>query len=100
MHGAQSMLAAALLQESGLHFQRGELDAAIAAGEKSSQIYIELGDRINGAWSLDSVALSFGSIGELSRSIEVIERQVAICREIGSRDYLSGRLVNLSYALG
>jgi len=100
VHGAQSMLAAALLQESGLHFQRGELDAAIAAGEKSNQIYIELGDRINGAWSLDSVALSFGSKGELSRSIEVIERQVAICREIGSRDYLSGRLVNLSYALG
>ena len=98
--GARLVEAVALGDRSNASFMLGENEESMALGERARRIYVDVGDRLGELKAVQGIELSLQAMGRLTEARAMVEKDVAILREMGAAIWLPGALVNLAYISG
>jgi CHAT domain-containing protein/tetratricopeptide (TPR) repeat protein len=74
-----------LLHECATHYQRGEMQEALAACNGALPTFRAVGDRWGEAASLNNIGLIYSSLGEKQKALEHYQQALPVVRALGDR---------------
>ena len=73
------------LQQGTHEFRAGRFREALAAWERSLELYRAIGDRAGEGTALGNLGIAYDNLGRYERAIELFEQYATVAREIGDR---------------
>lgn len=98
-HGAQRLVAQALLAKGWALDNMGRTEEAIKADKEAQQILASLGDRFGVARALKNIADALDDQGKLADSVASYQEALKVFRAIGSEKGIAVTLNNMAFAL-